>query len=110
MKMQEIKQEVLTMTCTIDTQHLQQERPDLTKGRDLRYKVQWLEVFEQVKALRFQGLDISLIDLEQSEQILKDSLFKVGRMAGLSETQIQTDWQRIKLEAQFGDLHIEELP
>jgi cell division protein FtsL len=53
--------------------------------------------------------DISLEDLEKSEQMLKDSLFKIGHMAGLSNDQLEADWQRIKLEASSRDIHIEEL-
>jgi hypothetical protein len=85
------------------------QRPDLTKERDLRYKVQWLEILEKLKALRSIDLELSLTDLEQSEQMLKESLSKVGRLAGLNDEQIEVDWQRIKLEAQFSDIHIEEL-
>lgn len=109
MKMQAVKQEIFSLTCTTNTKQLKKERPDLTNGRDLRYKAQWLEILEQLKTLRIQGLDMSLSDLEQSEQMLRESLFKVGWIAGLSDDQIEIDWQRIKLEAQFGDVYIEEL-
>lgn len=109
MKMQEAKQEVYHLTCTKDTQQLRKERPDLTDGRDLRYKAQWIEVLEKVKELREKGLDMSLEDLEKSEQMLKESLYSVGRMTGLDDEAIEINWQRIKLEAQFGDVHIEEL-
>jgi ribosomal protein L29 len=109
MKMQEIKQEVFSLTCTTNTQQLKKERPDLTEGRDLRYKEQWTEIFEKLKVLREQGQDMSVSDLDQSEQMLKQSLFEVGHIAGLSNDQIEIDWQRIKLEGQFGDVHIEEL-
>jgi uncharacterized Zn finger protein len=53
--------------------------------------------------------DISLEDLEQSEQMLKDSLFTVGHIAGLTNDQIETDWQLLKLEASSRDIHIDEL-
>lgn len=109
MKMQVIKQEVFSLTCTNDTKQLRKERPDLTKGRDLRYKEQWLGVLEELRLLRTQELDISLKDLEESEEMLKESLFQVGHLAGLSDRQLETDWQRIKLEAQFTDVHIEDL-
>jgi hypothetical protein len=110
LKLPVLKQEVYSLTGTENTQQLRKERPDLTSGRDLRYKVQWLEVIEQIKAFRTQGLDISLAELGQSEQMLKESLFEVGRLAGLDDSEIETDWQRIQLEAQFGDIHFEELP
>ena len=53
--------------------------------------------------------DISLEDLEKSEQMLKDSLFAVGCMAGLSNDQLEADWKHIKREAESKDLHIDEL-
>jgi hypothetical protein len=109
MKMQDVKQGVYRLTYTNSTKQLRKERPDLTDGRDLRYKAQWLEILEKAKELRDKGLDMSLEDLDQSEQMLKESLYSVGRMADLDDEKIEIDWQRIKLEAQFGDVHIEEL-
>ncbi len=109
MKLQEIKQEVYQLTCTKNTKQLKKERPQLVEGRDLRYKVQWLTILDEIKLLRSQGLDFSLTDLEQSEKMLKQSLFTVGRLAGLSDDNLEIDWQKIKLETQFSDIHIEEL-
>jgi hypothetical protein len=104
-----LKQEIFSLTCTTNTKELRKQHPKLTQGRDLRYKKQWLEILEQIKQLRKAGQDLSLADLEASEQMLKQSLFRVGQMAGLPDSDLELDWQRIKLEAQFGDLHIEEL-
>ena len=84
MKLKAIKQEVYYLTCTKNTQQLKKERADLTAGKDLRYKVQWLAIVEQIKLLREKSLDISLKDLEKSEQMLKESLFIFGRMAAYS--------------------------
>jgi hypothetical protein len=109
MKMQKIKQEVFKLTDTSNTQQLKKEHPNLTKGRDLRYKEQWKKILEQLKILREKGQDMSLSDLQKSEEMLRASLFEVGHIAGLSNDQIEIDWQRIKLVAQFGDVHIEEL-
>lgn len=109
MKMQELKKEVFNLTCVDNTKQLKKERPDLTKGRDLRYKIQWKELLEKLIAIREEGLDLSLTDLATSEQMLKESLVKVGQMAGLDEQASETDWQRIKLEAQFADIHIDDL-
>ncbi|NJR69964.1 MAG: hypothetical protein HC771_15910 [Synechococcales cyanobacterium CRU_2_2] len=109
MKMQALKQEVFSLTDTQDTKQLRKERPELAQGRDLRYKKHWEEILAQVNALREAGLDLSLEDLEASEAMLKQSLVKVGRMSGLSDEQIETDWQRIQLESQFSDIHIEAL-
>ncbi len=109
MKLKAIKQEVYLLTSTKNTQQLRKERSDLTKGKDLRYKIQWLDILEQIKLLKEKNLDISLKDLEESEQMLKESLFNVGRIAGLEDEKIEIDWQRIQLETQFSDIHIEEL-
>jgi hypothetical protein len=109
MTLTEVKQAVFNLTCTDNTKQLKKQRPDLTKGRDLRYKAHWLAILERIKSLRQSGQDLSLADLEESEVMLKNSLFKVGRMAGRSESDLAIDWQRIQLEAQFGDIHIEEL-
>jgi hypothetical protein len=109
MKMQDIKQEIYEMTCTNNTKQLKKERPDLTQDKDLRYKIHWQQILKQLQLLRKQGLDFSLTDLEQSEIMLKQSLFTVGKIAGLDDEKIEIDWQRIQLEAQFLDIHIEEL-
>ncbi|MCG8362572.1 MAG: hypothetical protein MJA27_04460 [Pseudanabaenales cyanobacterium] len=108
MKMAEIKQEVYKLTSTKTTKELKREHPELTRGHDLRYKAHWLMILERLRALK-QIPDISLADLEQSEQMLKASLFKVGSMAGLNDDELELDWQRIQLEAQIADIHIEEL-
>jgi hypothetical protein len=109
MKLQIVKQTVFSLTCTLSTKQLKQERPELTKGRDLRYKAEWVEILKKIKTLRTQDLDMSLTDLEQSEEMLKASLFRVGRISGLGDEELELDWQRIQLEVQFGDIHIEEL-
>jgi hypothetical protein len=104
-----LKQEIFGLTCTANTKQLRKQHPKLTQGRDLRYKKQWLEILEQIKQLRQAGQDLSLADLEASEQMLKQSLFEVGQIAGLPNSELELDWQRIKLEAQFSDIHIEDL-
>lgn len=110
MKMQIIKQKVYKLTNTSSTPELRKERHDLTHGRDLRYKAQWLEILEQLKLLRQENADISLEDLNKSEAMLKRSLLKVGRLSGLTDQDIEMDWKRIQLEAQLNnDIHIEEL-
>lgn len=108
MKMAAIKQEVYKLTGTETTKELKHDYPKLTQGRDLRYKAHWEKILEQVMALK-QFPNISLADLEESEKMLKESLFKVGSMAGLSHDELEIDWQRIKLEALVSDIHIEEL-
>lgn len=108
MNMAEVKQEVYSLTNTKTTKELKKEHPGLTQGRDLRYKAHWMGILEKLRALK-QVPDISLADLEQSEQMLKASLFKVGTMAGLSHDELELDWQRIQLESQVTDIHIEDL-
>ena len=108
MKMAEIKQEVYKLTSTKNTNELKKVHPELTRGRDLRYKAHWLMILDQFSELK-QIPNISLEDLERSEQMLKASLFKVGSMAGLNDQEMELDWQRIQLEAQIADIHIEEL-
>ncbi|MBD0343535.1 MAG: hypothetical protein ICV63_01600 [Coleofasciculus sp. Co-bin14] len=53
--------------------------------------------------------DLSLEDLDHSEQMLKESLLTVGEMAGLNPEQIESDWEQIKRDAAIKDIHIEEL-
>lgn len=109
MKLKSIKQEVYHSTCTENTKQLKKEHSDLTLGKDLRYKSSWQEILEQIKFIKEKNLDISLQDLETSEAMLKKSLLSVGRIAGLEDNKIEIDWQRIQLETQFTDIHIEEL-
>ena len=63
MKMATVKQEVYRLTGTETTQELKRAHPELTKGRDLRYKAHWLKILEQVRALK-QLPDMSLDDLQ----------------------------------------------
>ena len=42
---------------------------------------------------------MSLDDIDKSEQILKESLFEVVHIAGLSDEKIEIDWQHIKLSS-----------
>jgi hypothetical protein len=121
MNMQSIKQEIYHLTDTKNTQQLKKEHPDLTNEKDLRYKIHWQNILEQVKNLPSLGtrckvsqpsavsFDLSITDLERSEKMLKDSLFKIGKISGLSDRELESDWQRINLTAQFADIHIEEL-
>lgn len=108
-KLRQMKQEIYQLTQTINTKQLKTERSDLVQNKDLRYKSHWQEILQQLKFERAQGEDISLKDLEASENMLRKSLIAVGELAGLNESEITVDWQRIKLENQFSDIHIEEL-
>ncbi len=96
MKLKSIKQEVYHLTSTKNTKQFSKKYSHLTKGKDLRDKSHWLDILEQIRLLREQSLDISLKDLEDSEKMLKESLFTVGRMAGLNDDKLEIDWQRIQ--------------
>ena len=109
MKLKNIKKKVYCLSCTENTSQLKKRYRNLVLGRDLRYKIHWQEILNQIKLSKEQNLDISLEDLEASEAMLKQSLTRVGHIMGLSDKEIKTDWQRIQLEAQFADIHIEEL-
>jgi hypothetical protein len=115
MKLREIKQEVYRLTCTANTKDLRRQRPDLSRGRDLRCKSQWEAMLEIIIDLRDKGQDFSINDLDESERTLKESLFKVGRLAGMSNEKIELDWQRIQLDSQYAmqfnefNIHIEDL-
>ncbi|WP_211517532.1 hypothetical protein [Geitlerinema sp. PCC 9228] len=108
MKISEIKQEVYRLTRTQNTKELKKKYPNLTQGRDLRYKAQWSQILTLAKDLNLES-DLSLEDLEQSEKMLKESLYKVGYMANLSSREIEKDWQRIQHSSKTRDIHIEEL-
>ena len=84
-------------------------RLDATYGVDPELAAAQAELREIFDAEEARLEDISLEDLDRSEEMLKASLFEVGRLAGLSEDQSEIDWQRIKLDAQFSDIHLEEL-
>lgn len=109
MNMRSLKQNVYRLTCTESTKQLKKQRSDLTQGRDLRYKFQWQEMLAQLERLCDCGLDISLDDLERSDRDSKESFFKLGRALGKSHESLEIEWQRILLEAQFADIHIEDL-
>lgn len=115
MKLKEIKLKVYELTCTKDTKDLKRQRSDLTVNRDLRYKSEWLEILLQEKQMRASGQDFSIEDLNQSEQMLKNSLLKVGKLNGLTDKSIEIDWQRIQLDSQYQsqfnqfNIHIEDL-
>lgn len=115
MKLKDIKLKVYTLTYTKDTKDLKRQRFDLTQNRDLRYKAEWQSMLDQVTQLREQGQEFSIEDIDKSEHMLKESLFKVGKLGGMSDKNIELDWQRIQLDAQYQsqcnqfDIHIEDL-
>ncbi len=109
MKLKSIKKEVYHLPYTKNPKQFRKKYSHLTKGKNLRDKAHWLDILKQIKLLREQSLDISLKDLEDSEKMLKQSLFTVGRMAGLNDEKIEIDWQCIQLETQFTDIPLENL-
>jgi hypothetical protein len=100
MKLQAIKAEVFRRVGVAGTTSLKLQRPDLTQGRDLRYKFQWLEILSLLKD------DLTLNDLAREEQELKQSLHRVERLAGTSVTVVEETWQTIQQSSQADDLDI----
>lgn len=113
MKILEIKKQVYQLTDTTNTEQLKKKYPKLVKHKDLRYKQHWSLLLKELKSLVSHdsdlSFDLSLDDLEQSETMLKLSLITVSLLAGISNEQIEMDWERIKLENQVTNLHLEEL-
>ncbi len=110
MKLKEIKVQVYQLSGTETTRQLKKKYPELTKSKDLRYKKHWQALLDHfTQADHSHDGDLSLKDLEESDKMLRESLAKVGAMAGLSKEEVEMDWQRIQLESQFSDIHIEEL-
>lgn len=98
MKLQSIKAEIFRWLGIADTTALKRQRPDLAQGRDLRYKAQWLAIHSL--------LDLTLDDLAQEEQELKQSLYRVARLAGTAVTAVEETWETIQQSAQINDLDI----
>ena len=107
MKFKQIKKEVYRLTGVAGTKQLRQQRPELVDGKDLRFKLSWQTIHKTLTEPQTE--DLSLEELDRSEAMLRQSLQTVGALAGLSDAAIETDWQRIKLENQFSDIHIEDL-
>jgi hypothetical protein len=100
MKLQAIKAEVFKQVGVAGTTALKRQRPDLTRGRDLRYKSQWLEIHALLRD------DLTLDDLAREEQELKQSLHRVERMVGTSVATVEETWQTIQQSSQTEDLDI----
>jgi uncharacterized protein YaaR (DUF327 family) len=49
-KLKTLKQQVYQLAGVIDTKQLKKQHPNLTKGRDLRQKANWQEIFNQLTA------------------------------------------------------------
>ncbi len=100
MKLQVIKAEVFRRVGVAETTALKRQRPDLTQGRDLRYKDQWLVIYSLLQD------DLTLDDLAREEQELKQSLHRVERLAGSAVAAVEKTWQIIQQTAQADDLDI----
>lgn len=112
MKLQEIKIEVFRLTGVPRTPELKRQRPDLTQGRDLRYKAEWLAMLDILKQQHTVQPDITLDELERQDIELKQSLHRVGRITGLSAQDVEETWKTIQQNAQAHssvDITLEEL-
>ncbi len=97
---------IINAQIAANTEAPAQKELELQRIKDSigRYKKVWKE--EKNWKMQIDGNeDISLEDLERSEQMLKKSLFAVGLLTGLSNEQLEIEWQRIKLEAESRDVH-----
>ncbi|MEN9518923.1 MAG: hypothetical protein RLZZ381_1511 [Cyanobacteriota bacterium] len=68
MKINQLKQKVYQLTLTKTTKQLQVQKPELTKGRDLRKKDSWVSIYNTFK----------LIDDFQQGQTSQEILTKHG--------------------------------
>ncbi len=100
MKLQVIKTEVFKRVGVAETTALKRERPDLTQGRDLRRKAQWLSIYSLLRD------DLTLNDLVREEQELKQSLHRIERLAGTAVVAVEKAWQIIQWSTQTDDLDI----
>ncbi len=100
MKLPELKAAVWCRVGVANTKALKQQRPDLTQGRDLRYKAEWLAIYAQVQQ------DWTLADCAREEQELKQSLHRVARMAGRAVATVEETWQTLQHNAEADDLDI----
>jgi hypothetical protein len=51
MKINQLKQEVYQLTLTKTTKQLKVQRPELTRGRDLRKKDSWISIYSTFKLI-----------------------------------------------------------
>lgn len=111
MKLQEIKVEVFRLTGIPRTPELKRQRPDLTQGRDLRYKAEWQAILDLLKHQQTLQPDITLDQLDQQEIELQQSLHRIGRVTGLPVKVVDQTWDRIQHTAQANtvDITLEEL-
>lgn len=89
MNIKEIKDKVYQKTNVLNTAELKRERPDLTKGKDLRYKKSWQHILDALED------DYTLDDLEQDAKELHQNLHRIGRAFGQSYQQVEDTWEEI---------------
>lgn len=112
MKLQAIKSEVFRLTGVPLTPELKRQRPDLTLGRDLRFKAEWIAILDILRQQQTEQPDITLNELEQQDIELKQSLHRVGRITGLSVQDVEATWKTIQQNTQAHssvDITLEEL-
>lgn len=109
MQLQQLKQQVHALANTKTTKQLKTyissklgETPNLSK------KSTW-EYLYQVLSTNAYTQDISLEDLEASEQQNFNSLTKLYEATGHTKAEAYDKWQEIQTKSQNRDVHIEEL-
>lgn len=109
MKLCEIKLKVFDLLSVTETKQLKKNYPHLVRGKDLRYRVSWSDLLNQLLVIEADVGTVTLETLQETDEYLRQSFFETHRFLGYSDDKIEVEWQRIALEAQFSDIHIEEL-
>ncbi|MBE9175129.1 hypothetical protein IQ225_07065 [Synechocystis salina LEGE 06155] len=98
MKIAEIKSRVFKVSNTKNTKQLKADYPEITNGKDLRFKGSWSEILEQFGGV-FPSKNIFNTSLDEMDKMLKEHLVKIGKNSGLTDLELEVEWQKIKLES-----------
>jgi hypothetical protein len=98
MKITEIKGRVFEVSNTKNTKQLKAKYPKITDGKDLRFKKSWCEILGQFGGV-LPGKNIFNMSLDEMDKLLKEHLVKIGKNSGLTDSELEIEWQRIKLES-----------
>jgi hypothetical protein len=96
--------QILDVNCTLN---LKKKYPSLVQDRDLRYKKSWKSILSDVMKSPKDFEDVTLEKLEKSHFMIKNSFFKIKKMSGMNDKDIEIEWHRICLESQFSDILLE---
>lgn len=89
MKLKELKAEAYRRCGVTTTKQLKKQFPHLTKDRDLRFKASWQSIVDDLAD------DLTLADIERSEQEVKQGLHRIGRVTGQSYQDVESIWQTL---------------